>query len=376
MAVNTVAVGMGDDVLRRVARQTEPIASVYIGLDPATRSEPELDLPLRWQAVIERLTHESADPATVARLTWHLVPATPSSVGLGLFASSGNLLLAVPLRGFTGPDMARFAAPAHLLPLLAFRQNHPAHVLVVTDRTGAEIVTSLDGGIVSHSVVVQGPDDEIERNAPGGWSQPRYQRRAEDSWRHNAARVATVAARALGASGATLLLVIGDVRAVQLLEDQLPLAVRRTVTIRHLPGGRSPDGSRPERDALIARAAREHAGRETSLLLDRFAEESGPAGRAVQGAAATLAALATGQVATLLVTADQADDRLAWFGPGAAQVYGRPDEPAAAGVPIRPGRLADVAVRVALCTDATVRVLAPGMPAAPAEGLGALTRFG
>jgi hypothetical protein len=272
---------------------------------------------------------------------------------MALFAAGGNLLLAAPMRGYDGPDTARFGAPAHLLPLLAFRQEQPAHVLVVTDRTGAEIVTTLAGDIVSHHVIVEGPDDEIERNAPGGWSQPRYQRRAEDSWRHNAAAVADATARALRTAGATLLLVVGDVRAVQLLEERLPGAVRRTVTVRHLPGGRQPDGSRPERHALVARAVREHGGRETATLLGRFVEASGPAGHAVDGVAATLAALAGGQVATLLVTHD----------------------PAAAGVVIRPGRLADIAVRAALCTHATVRVLAPGTPGAPAEGLGALTRF-
>jgi hypothetical protein len=376
MGVNAMAIGMGDDVLRHLARRADPIASVYIGLQPDAGSEPGLDLPLRWHAVTERLSREGADPASVAALTWHVVPATPSAVGLGLFAAGGDLLLAVPMRGFAGPDIVRFAAPAHLLPLLAFRQNRPAQVLVVTDRTGAEIVSTMAGGIVSHSVVVEGPDDEIERNAPGGWSQPRYQRRAEDSWRHNAAGVAAATARAVRISQATLLLVIGDVRAVQLLEARLPLAVRRGVTIRHLPGGRRPDGSRIERQALVGKAGRNHGARETASLLDRFTEELGPAGGAVQGAAATLAALAAGRVSTLLVTHDPADERVAWFGPGPTEVYSRPDERAAADVPIRPGRLADVAVRAALCTDATVRVLTPGMPAAPVDGLGALTRFG
>jgi hypothetical protein len=376
MSVNAVAVGMDDGVLRRVARRSEPIASVYMGSEPVAGPESGNDFPSRWQGMTARLTREGADPASVAALTWHLLPAAPGRPGMALFAAGGNLLLAAPMRGYDGPDTARFGAPAHLLPLLAFRQEQPAHVLVVTDRTGAEIVTTLAGDIVSHRVVVEGPDDEIERNAPGGWSQPRYQRRAEDSWRHNAAAVADATTRALQTADATLLLVVGDVRAVQLLEERLPRGVRRTVTVRHLPGGRQPDGSRPERDALVTRAIREHGTRETATLLGRFAEASGPAGHAVEGVAATLAALASGQVATLLVTHDPADERLAWYGPRPTPVYARPDDPTAEGMPLRPGRLADVAVRAALCTDATVRVLAPGTAGEPAEGLGALTRFG
>jgi peptide subunit release factor 1 (eRF1) len=366
---------MDDDVLRRIVREAEPVASVYFGLTPDPGSEPELDLPLRWQRLADRLTHAGTDPETVAALARYGVPAPPSPTGLGLFASGGKLLLAVPMRGFDDADVARFAAPAYLLPLLAFRQDRPANMLIVTDRTGAQIVTSAPGGLTSHSVVVEGPDDEIERNAPGGWSQPRYQRRAEDSWRHNAARVAEVAARTLRKNQTTLLLVIGDVRAVQLLEAALPLGVRHAVTIRHLPGGRSPDGSESERQALVEDAAREHAEQETASLLDRFTEELAPGGLAVDGVDATMAALSAGRVATLLVTHDPNDERIAWFGPGPTDVYLRPDDPAAAGVRIQPGRLADIAVRAALCTDATVRVLAPGTPNAPADGLGALARF-
>jgi hypothetical protein len=115
----------------------------------------------------------------------------------------------------------------------------------------------------------------------------------------------------------------------------------------------------------------------------------------VEGAAATLAALALGQVDTLLLTGLFLDDeRTAWFGPAPADVAVEPGTliDLAVADPVE-GRLVDVAVRAALGTGADVRVLelagetrptegrgethdAPPPPrAAPAEGLSALLRF-
>ena len=117
--------------------------------------------------------------------------------------------------------------------------------------------------------------------------------------------------------------------------------------------------------------------------------------RAVEGAGATLAALARGQVATLVLTGLFLDDRrTAWFGPAPTDVAADRDTLAGLGVPGPvEGRLVDVAVRAALGTGAEIRVLdpadetrpatdrgathdAPAPPEhAPAEGLGALLRF-
>src|SRR5262249_17828898 len=152
-----------------------------------------------------------------------------------------------------------------------------------------------------------------ERNAPGGWSQPRYQRRAEDSWQHNAAAVAQVITRALRDLRAGLLLVAGDVRAVQLLRDHLPPALRRQVTLRHVPGGRGHDGSEAVRRAAIVEAVDGYVADRARAALERFTERG--KGGTVEGEAATLSALAAGRVDTLLLNDDRDDERKAWYGP-------------------------------------------------------------
>jgi hypothetical protein len=108
---------------------------------------------------------------------------------VAVFAAREQVLLAVPMPGWAGPGMARFGVLPHLLPLLEWLQSRPAHVTALVDRTGADITLFAGGAGGPTRWCVSGPDDEIERNAPGGWAQGRYQRRAEDSWEHNAVQV-------------------------------------------------------------------------------------------------------------------------------------------------------------------------------------------
>ena len=61
------------------------------------------------------------------------------------------------------------------------------HVVAVADRAGGYLTGYDADGSAVQTASVTGPDDEIERNSPGGWAQGRYQHRAEDSWAHNAA---------------------------------------------------------------------------------------------------------------------------------------------------------------------------------------------
>jgi hypothetical protein len=348
--------------LRDLLRHTDPVASVYFGLRPPFPAE---NLDLRRHALVTRLADAGADEPTRTAVAARLAAAGPEPGELAVFAAGGHVLLAQPIPGGASFDRAGYAAPAAVVPLLDWWQRHPAHVVVVTDRTGADVVAVPRGAARGTASVVIGPDDEIERNAPGGWAQPRYQRRAEDSWRHNAAAVAAATARALREHSAGLVLVAGDVRAAQLLRDDLAPLVHQGLTVRQLPGGRAPDGSAANRAAAITREVAGYAAHQIEVALAALGRHAGPGGTAVQGARATIAALGNGEVQTLFVAEHAGDDRLAWFGPDVLCAA----EPAAG---TAPGRLVDVAVRAALLTDAEVRVVAPG--AVPGD-IAALRRF-
>lgn len=358
--------------MRELVRPLEPILSIYLGLRPDTPTvDPVEDLSLRWRAFAGELIEQGATPSTVEAVGRHLaaLPAAPTEVCL--FAADDRVLFEQQMPGGVAVDQARYAAPARLVPLLTWLQQHPAHVTIVTDRTGADVTAVGTGEVNGTTETVVGPDDEIERNAPGGWAQPRYQRRAEDSWRHNAAAVAEATLRALKQTGAGLLLLAGDVRAVQLLEERLPDHRNQGVCLRHVPGGRQPDGSASARRVAVGEQVAAYAVELSAKLLDQFEAERGPRGRAVEGIAATLAALAEGRAETLLLVENPGDNRRAWFGPDILCI----DDPSQAGARLtglREGRLVDVAVRAALLTDADVRVVDG---ASPAEGIGALCRF-
>jgi hypothetical protein len=357
--------------IRELMEPLEPTLSVYVDQRrPAHPGDAGRDLQLR--AVAGELVEQGAARALVDSLVAHLEPVPEQPTQVGVFLTPSGRIQHHDMPGSAPFVRARFGAPAHVAPLLRWQQLHPAHVIVVIDRTGAEITAVAAGEQVDVVESVEGPDDEIERNAPGGWAQPRYQRRAEDSWRHNAAAVADAAVKAMQRVEADLLLVGGDVRAVQLLEEWLDK--HRPVEVRHLPGGRSPDGSAPARRTAVAQHVADYAAQATSRLLGSMQADHGPNGRTVDGVAATLAALVEGSVETLVVVDDPTDTRRAWFGPELLCV----DDPTQTAGPandLRPGRLIDVAVRAAVLTDAAVHVLDPESPAQIAENIGARCRF-
>jgi Bacterial archaeo-eukaryotic release factor family 2 len=354
------------DAVRDLVSSREPVASVYVGLRPRYPTlDTTEDLELRWRALEVRLTDQGADEPTRTAVTERLAATEPMPIELALFAAGGRLLLDQPIPGGAPFDRADYAAPAAVVPLLDWWQRHPAYVAVVTDRTGADVLAVPRGTVRGSASVVIGPDDEIEHNAPGGWSQPRYQRRAVDSWRHNAAAVATATAHALRQVDAELMLVAGDVRAVQLLRADLAPLQHRGLTLIQVPGGRSPDGSAETRTAAVAAAIDGYAARQTAALLAALDRHGGPTGTAVHGADATLDALAAGRVGTLFVADHEDDRRVAWFGAGRLCAV----RPVPGGTR---GRLIDVAVRAALLTDAEVRIVPPGT--VPGD-LAALCRF-
>ncbi|MGW2310959.1 baeRF2 domain-containing protein [Actinomadura luteofluorescens] len=361
------------ETLRRLC-SGGPVTSVYFNL---TAPPGEEDAALRWERMGRRLRAQGAGGAVVDALDRLVARAEPGSGALAAFAVDGDPEpTVVEMPDARQPDLAVHGPVPRLLPLLAWLQERPPYVLTLVDRKGADIEACRGGTRTATTRTIDGPDDEIVRNAPGGWSQSRHQHRAEDSWEHNATRVAHALADDLAATGAHVLLLGGDVRAMQYLTKHLPDGVRHEVTVGHVSGGRNRDGARRRRQTQVREQVSRWADEETRGLLERLDEGRGPSGLAVEGAAATLRALARGRVDTLLVADDPADRRTAWFGPAPTQVSDRRTSLAETGAdPVEHGRLVDVAVRAAVLTGAEVRVLEPGAPDLPAQGIGALCRY-
>lgn len=364
---------MTNQSVRRIVRPFGAVACVYAGLGVLGVQ----DAALRRRHLAEALRADGAPDEVIAVVTGRLAAAGEAPTVLALFVDGdGTVLYEGRLSGVEMPDQASYSAPAQVVPLLAWAQNHPPYLLAVVDRAGAELTASLGGGSPARTWSVTGPDDEIRRNAPGGWAglaQPRYQHRAEDSWKHNAGRVAEQITAHGAHVGTQVLVLSGDVRALQFLSEQLP--DEPGLLIRHLAGSRAQDGSQTHRGRQLEQALRDAAVTQTRLLLDQFQAHLEPGGRAVQGVRATVDALAADRVATLLVADPGPSEQTVWFGPGPTDIYLDHEAAQFPGQPVRVGPLVDSAVRAALLADARVRIVPSGTAGSPLEGIGAICRY-
>ncbi|HUR48012.1 MAG TPA: Vms1/Ankzf1 family peptidyl-tRNA hydrolase, partial [Acidimicrobiales bacterium] len=248
----------------------------------------------------------------------------------------------------------------------------PPHIVVLTDRTGADIFVFEALGGRDFQIEVEGSDDVIRKVAPGGWSQRRFQQRAEDSWEANAKVVADRLVRIVDKVDARVVVAAGDVRALQLLREALPPQV--DALIEQVDGSRSADGSvdaiAADATTLVATAV----AQDTSELIAKFREELGQEDRAANGPDDVVTALCEGRVDVLLIHDDADDQRTAYVGTDGAHValdLG-PLKEMGVDAPVE-ARLADALLRAAVGTSAKVRVV----PAADVlkEGVGAILRW-
>lgn len=213
------------------------------------------------------------------------------------------------------------------------RQRSIPHIMVETDRAGADIHT-FEGGRVLGTDQVEGDTEFIHRGHPGGWSQRRYQQRAENTWERNADDVAAAIVEADRRVAAELIFVSGDVRARHLVLESLPEHVRRRTVL--IEAG-SPGGIADEVVRLVA----DHVARQVRELSQDVKERLGT-GTASTDVAEVLAGLEAGSVKHLLVYDDGTD------GPTTEHVVG--------GVPAG-ARVVDASIVAALRSGAEITVV-------------------
>jgi peptide subunit release factor 1 (eRF1) len=266
-------------------------------------------------------------------------------------------------------DLAVVGPLPRVGPLLEWRQQLLPHVVVLADRVGADVIGFVDGEPTEEEVV-EG-SDQVHKGKPGGWSQRRYHERVENRWEDNAEQAAAVVDRIAGDIGARLIVVAGDVRAVQLLEQQLPQETAELV--EELGRGANPSTPIEEVSEDVVKLVATRSASDTVTVLEKFREEKGQQDRAADGPRAVFEVLAQGRVETLLVHDDPDDDRTAWFGPDQFHVgLDRATVEAMGVASPTEGRLVDVAIRAALQTSADVRIV-PSTTAT--DGLGAILRY-
>jgi peptide subunit release factor 1 (eRF1) len=355
--------------LADVLRSPGPFATVYLTTEShienaAQRSEQH------WKVLRAELADAGVPDAVLADIDSLVPDAHLAGQCLAVVAVAGGVLHVEHGPEPPPRDRARWAALPSLVPILEWRQSLPTHMTVLADRTGADLcVYRHERPDVERQA--GGGTDPLHRSAAGGWSQLRYQHRAENTWEHNADDVAAEIVSLVDRFDPRIVVLAGDVRAVQLINDALPDQVAKRLEV--VQGSRTEDGSDDEFAAGVKGRLAGAVATDTVHLLEKLKEELGQDDRAADGASATVAALARAQVEVLLVHESADDQRRALFGPEPTQVGLRADELALGVDEAQEGALVDVAVRAALGTGAGVRVVPGGD--VPTDGLGAILRW-
>jgi peptide subunit release factor 1 (eRF1) len=357
-----------DADLRALIERDGPFLSVYLNTEAARENGPE-EIALRWRGLAEEAVRGGAPQEALDAVEAIIGAAHQKGDGLVAFVSGSKLELR---RFLPSPidDAVQFGPLPYLVPYLEWQQDNPRYAVVLSDRIGAEI--NIVGGFdVDENVSVDGIEEPLTKVNPGGWSQRRYQQRAENTWEVNAKEVAAELANIVDAEEIAFVVLAGDVRSRTFVKENigidLPLVEIDSEPVVSL------EEIRDELEPAVAA----YIGQSTKELVDKFVEERGQDDLAAEGIDATIKALRIGQVDTLLVTRDEIE-RSAWFTTGDL-TQAALDEGTLADLGIgevAEGNAVDVAVRAALGTGAKVAVL-PSLPAdqGPAEGVGALLRF-
>lgn len=348
-----------------------PLLTVYLQTEPVANAAQINDQ--KWQA-LRRDLEQTGATAEALDAAGGLVPDahTRGRCLSAVVAPDGTVLHHGNHPDPPHRDLGRWAELPSLVPVVEWRQSRPAHIVLLTDRVGADILVFEAIGGRDFQLEVEGTDDVIRKVAPGGWSQRRFQQRAEDSWESNAKVVADRLARIADKLEVRLIVAAGDVRALQLLREALPPQVEALV--EEVDGGRSPDGSVDAISAEAVTLVATAVAHDTSELIAKFREELGQHDRAANGPKEVVAALCEGRVDVLLLHDDPDDERVAWIGPDGAHIALEvgPLKEMGVDAPVE-ARLPDALLRAAIGTSAKVRVV----PAATVldGGVGAILRW-
>lgn len=362
--------GVGGDALTGLLQHPGPYACLALDTQADKERAPK-EIELRWRALRGELAEAGAPEDVLVRLDSAVEGAHGQGDGLLAIANSSNLLLqenlSTPIQ-----DGASWGPAPDLLPLLSWQQENPAYAVALVDRTGAEIVVT-SSWRPDWSTEVEGNEWPVRRINPGGWSQRRYQERAENLWEENAKEVAAALERIATDDELELVVISGDVRAVSFLKEHLPENFAPTVYEIEGTQAHSVEEIAEELHKVVSA----HEAQATESLLDTFREERGQEDRAVEGAGSTARALSEARVETLLLGADAGTQSAYVVAEDPTQVS--TDKQALENLQL--GEVFEVPMKRALVRSAvaggsTVRVI-PSLSDehAPTDGVGAILRY-
>src|SRR3712207_6824733 len=155
------------------------------------------------------------------------------------------------------------------MPILRQLPGRVPHIVVITDRVGADISVASLAGRPEIEDEVEGDSFQIRKFQGGGWAHHRYQHNAENKWVHNADQVASNIASMVRRLHPQFVLLAGDQRARQILSDRAS-ELWSDLVVSMDEGGRAAGADREPVDRRVAELVAEHEAREDAKVLEQI----------------------------------------------------------------------------------------------------------
>jgi hypothetical protein len=298
--------------LEPVFAATGPYATVCADVTHTTENA-DTELELRVRAITERLVEAGAPEVVVDAVRSRLLEGNDGGEAGTLrgralvVAADGSVVLDQALADAPLRELAEWSPQADLLPILRQLPGRIPHIVVLTDRVGADITYVGASGQVDEETV-EGDSFQVHKISGGGWSQYRYQHNVEDNWIANADEVAAQITSMARRLSPRFVLVAGDVRARAILTDRASDAWSDLVVSMD-EGGRAAGADRKPVDARTEELVAEHEAREYTDVLGKI-DAAGAHGLSVTGVGPVIEALRKGQVETLVLADDPGEETL------------------------------------------------------------------
>jgi hypothetical protein len=275
-----------------------PFVTVYLGTEGAVEQAAQQN-ELRWKALRRELEDRGAPAEALAAIDPLVPDAHHRGRTLAVVADPTGTRLVRHEPEPPARDAGWVTPLPRVGPLIEWAQNAIPHLVVLADRAGADIVvlTRGDAGTGAGEAPVvtigedSGQDPVLRKNSPGGWSQRRYQNRAENLWEQNAKEVADHVTSLAGEIGARLVVVAGDVRALQKLREHLPAPILDI--LKEVDGSRGAGAADNGLDEIaddVVKLVATVAAEDTVEFLRQFKQERGQQDLAVEGVKPTIEA--------------------------------------------------------------------------------------
>ncbi|UOY03072.1 baeRF2 domain-containing protein [Blastococcus sp. PRF04-17] len=299
--------------LQPVFDATGPFATVTANVTHTTENA-DAELELRVRALTEQLTEQGAPEVVVEAVRGRLLEGNEGGQAGTLegravvVAADGAVVLDEVLAAAPAQESAVWSPRPDLLPVLRQLAGRVPHLVVVTDRVGADLSVVGTSGEPVEEKEVDGDTFHMRKVKVGGWAHNTYMHTAENRWEENAGLVADEIESQVRRRGLRFVLVAGDVRARQILTDKAS-GTWSDLVVSMEEGGRAAGADRAAVQRRAAELVAEHEARECADVLEKV-QAAGAHGLAVTGKDAVVEALRKSQVETLVVADDLGEDTL------------------------------------------------------------------